>query len=98
MRGARRANARMGRKKDGMHTPLFVAIDKPWRHSADVRTCTNKQENDEKEGLEVEQGGLRSELVAVKESTFRSNYKTQDRKETRTMAVFESYDQLPSSD
>jgi len=48
---------------DGMHAPLFVTIYMSWRHSADVRGGANKQENDEKEGLEVEQGGLRSELV-----------------------------------
>ena len=49
-------------KMDGVHAPLFVTIDKPWRHSVDVRAGANKQENDE-EGLEVEQRGLRSELV-----------------------------------
>jgi len=48
---------------DGMHAPFFVTIYKPWHHRADVRACANKQESDEKAGLEVEQGGLRSELV-----------------------------------
>ena len=37
-----------------MHAPLFVTIDKPWCHSADVRAGANKQENDEKERLEVQ--------------------------------------------
>lgn len=45
-------------KMDGMHAPLFVTIDNSWRHGAEVRACANKQENDEKKGLEVEQRGL----------------------------------------
>ena len=53
----------MDAKMDSMHAPLFVTIYKPWSHSADVRAGANKQENDEKEGLEVEQCGLRCELV-----------------------------------
>ena len=68
-RGQERGETRRGRahvwgtKMDGMHAPLFVTIYKPWRYSADVRAGANKQENDEKEGLEVEQCRLRSELV-----------------------------------
>jgi len=67
-------------KMDGMHAPLFVTINNPRRHSADVRAGANKQENDEKEGLEVEQRGLRSELVAMKQLSVGSNYKTQGQK------------------
>lgn len=46
----------------GMHAPLFVTIDNPWRHSADIRAAANKQENGE-EGLEAEQCELRSEIT-----------------------------------
>ena len=88
----------MGSKQDGMHAPCFVAIDKPWRHGADIRACANKQENDEKEGLEVEQGGLRSELVAVKQSPFRSDYKIQgQRKDTDHNGILTLF-QRPSTD
>ena len=66
-------------KMDGMYAPLFFTIDNPRRHSADVRAGANKQENDEKERLEVEQHGL----VAMKQLSVRSNYKTQgQRKDT----------------
>jgi len=68
---------------DGMHAPLFVTIDNPRRHNADVRAGANKQENVEKEGLEVEQRGLRSELVAIKrikQLSVRSNYKPQGKR------------------
>jgi len=85
-------------KKDSMHAPLFVAIDKPWRHGADIRTCANKQENDEKEGLEVEQGGLRSELVAVKQSSFRSDYKTQGQRKDTDHSGIRILFQRPSTD
>ena len=61
-----------------MHVPLFVTIYKPWRHSTDVCAGANKQENDEKERLKVEQGGLRSEMAVVNQSSFRSNYKRKD--------------------
>jgi len=47
---------------DGMHAPLFVTINNPWRHSADIRGTANKQENDE-EGLEAELHELRSEII-----------------------------------
>jgi hypothetical protein len=40
----------------------------------DIRAVANKQENYEKKGLKVEQGGLWSEMVAV---NLRLNYKTQ---------------------
>lgn len=53
-------------KMDGMHAPLFVTINNPRCHSAYVRAGANKQENNEKERLKVEQRRLRSELVAMK--------------------------------
>jgi hypothetical protein len=47
-------------KERRMHTPLFVTINQPRRYGTDVRGGTYKQEDDEKEGLEVEERGLRS--------------------------------------
>jgi len=47
---------------DGMHAPLSVTINNPWRHSADIRSAANKQENGE-EGSEAEQRELRSEIT-----------------------------------
>ena len=75
---------------DGMHAPLFVTIDNPRRHSADVRAGANKQENDEKERLEVEQRGLQPELVAMKRLSSCQITKRKDRERTRTMGLFES--------
>jgi hypothetical protein len=81
---------------DCMHVPLFVTIDKAWRHSTDVRAGANKQENDEKKGLKVEQGGLRCGMVVVNQLPVRTNYEHKDRERARTMALFISYDQLLS--
>ena len=75
---------------DGRYAPLFVTIYNPRRHSADIRAGANKQENDEKEGLEleVEQRGLQPELVAMKRLSVRSNYKTQgQRKDTYLLEI-----------
>ena len=47
-------------KEKRMHAPLFVTINQPRRYGTDVRGGTYKQEDDEKEGLEVEERGLRS--------------------------------------
>ena len=47
-------------KEKWMHTPLFVTINQPRRYGMNVRGGTYKQEDDEKEGLEVEERGLRS--------------------------------------
>jgi len=46
-------------KKRGRHVPLLVTVNEPRRDRADVRACTNEQEDDEQEGLEVEQRRLR---------------------------------------
>jgi hypothetical protein len=46
-------------KKSGRHVPLLVTVNEPRRHRADVRACTDEQEDDEQEGLEVEQRRLR---------------------------------------
>jgi hypothetical protein len=46
-------------KKNGKHVPLLVTVNEPRRNRADVRACTDEQENDEQEGLEVEQRRLR---------------------------------------
>ena len=37
---------------------MLVAIDEPRCDSADVRTSTNEEEDDEQKGLEVEKGRL----------------------------------------
>ena len=46
-------------KEKRMHAPLFVTINQPRRYGTDVRGGTYKQEDDKKEGLEVEERGLR---------------------------------------
>jgi hypothetical protein len=46
-------------KKSGRYVPLLVTVNEPRRNRADVRACTNEQEDDEQEGLEVEQRRLR---------------------------------------
>jgi hypothetical protein len=46
-------------KKNGRYVPLLVTVNEPWRNRADVRACTDEQEDDEQEGLEVEQRRLR---------------------------------------
>ena len=51
-------------KKRG-DAPLLVAIDESRRDSADVRTSTNEEEDDEQKGLEVEKGRLRVEMGYV---------------------------------
>jgi hypothetical protein len=45
--------------KSGRHVPLLVTVDEPRRNRADVRACTDEQEDDEQEGLKVEQRRLR---------------------------------------
>ena len=46
-------------KKSGRHVPLLVTVNEPRRNRADVRACTDEQEDDEQEGLEIEQRRLR---------------------------------------
>jgi hypothetical protein len=46
-------------KKSGRHLPLLVTVNEPWRNRADVCACADEQEDDEQEGLEVEQRRLR---------------------------------------
>jgi len=46
-------------KKSGKHIPLLVTVNEPWCDRADVRAGTDEQEDDEQEGLEVEERGLR---------------------------------------
>lgn len=46
-------------KRNGRYVPLLVTVNEPWRNRADVRACTDEQEDDEQEGLEVEQRRLR---------------------------------------
>ena len=45
-------------KKSRRHVPLLVAVNEPRRNCADVRAGTDEQEDDEQEGLEVEERGL----------------------------------------
>jgi hypothetical protein len=42
-----------------MCTPLLVAVDESWRNCPDVRAGTNQEENDEQQGLEIEERGLK---------------------------------------
>jgi hypothetical protein len=46
-------------KKNGRHVPLLVTVNEPRRNRADVRACTDEQEDDEQEGLEIEKRRLR---------------------------------------
>jgi hypothetical protein len=53
------------RKRGGLQrqakedVPLLVTVNEPRRNRADVRAGTNEQEDDEQEGLEAEERGLR---------------------------------------
>ena len=41
-----------------MGLPVFIPVHDAWEHGVHVRRCADYQEDDEEEGLEVEDGGL----------------------------------------
>jgi hypothetical protein len=63
-------------KKGGRHVPLLVTVNEPRRNRADVRACTDEQENDEQEGLKVEQRRLRWSTSAweIRQSGLKRKY------------------------
>ena len=54
-----RRDREVKKKKDSRNTPLFVTVNQPRRNGADVRASADKEENDEKKRLKVEERGLR---------------------------------------
>jgi len=65
-------------KKSGRHVPLLVTVNEARRNGTDVRACTDEQEDDEQEGLEVEQrrlgwdtGGWESRQLGLKKSVWK---------------------------
>ena len=61
---------------------MLVAVNGPWHNCVDIRAGTNEQKDDEQEGLEVEERGLRKSIGAQ-----RSHQSGQEKKyvEIRTM-------------
>ena len=53
------AGYRMGTRERKRYVPLLVTVDEPRRNGAYVCAGTDEQEDDEQEGLEVEERGLR---------------------------------------
>jgi hypothetical protein len=45
-------------RKNVRHIPLLVTVDEPRGNSADICAGTDEEEDDEQEGLEVEECGL----------------------------------------
>lgn len=54
-------------KKIGRHVPLLVTVNEPRGNGADVRAGTDEKEDDEQEGLEVEERGLRGGFQCMSE-------------------------------
>jgi hypothetical protein len=46
-------------RKEKRDAPLFVAVYESRRHGTDVRAGADEEENDEQQGLEVEERGLK---------------------------------------
>ena len=47
---------------------MLVAVNGPWHNCVDIRAGTNEQKDDEQEGLEVEERGLRWSVIGAQRS------------------------------
>ena len=67
-----------------MCAPLLVAVDESGRDRPDIRAGTNQKENDEQQGLEIEERGLK-EWARVVSRVYMQDGKTREAEDGRTI-------------